>query len=288
MLSAWTLFIFVFSGFEKIEQINYADVFSEVTTVLILGVMLAINLRWTRKNVESFCFFYGFLITICSHTHDLFDEFLTIEPASLAFVLENITGIIGLLLMLVGVRYWSIKNRRQIKQLKEQQVTLTSQSYQDGLTGLYNRRYLQNELLARLSQTLDNAPTCTLVMIDLDNFKNFNDSYGHLAGDKLIQHAAHVISGECRGQDTVVRYGGEEFLVLLAADIEVAQRVAERIRLSYRASIFKVEETLIQKSLSVGLAKLSRPERFEQDLKLADDALYQAKKDGKNQVVIAK
>ncbi|WP_017445317.1 GGDEF domain-containing protein [Gayadomonas joobiniege] len=288
VMGSWLTFTITTDIFVATDAINYADVVSESVTLFMIAMMLIFNLKLTRKTIESVLFFYALLIMLCSHAHDILDEFVVIKPAVLALMLENIASIIGLLMILIALYFWSEKYHNKIRNLKQETVSLTSQSHQDALTGLLNRRYLQEVLFAELQATSKVTENMTLMMIDLDNFKTFNDSFGHVAGDKLIQHAGQVIANECREKDKVVRYGGEEFLVIIYAKTEIAKQVAERIRQRYNESVFEIDNTRIYKSLSVGIAPLNHAVNFETDLHLADEALYMAKKSGKNQVIIAK
>ncbi|MTV38104.1 GGDEF domain-containing protein [Duganella radicis] len=162
----------------------------------------------------------------------------------------------------------------------------------DGLTGLYNRAWL-NDLLPTMVATAhgSNAPLA-LIMIDLDHFKKFNDSHGHLAGDEALRSAAQVLSGALRPTDFAVRYGGEEMMVLLPdtngkVALAVAERLCERMR---QAEVFDgvraggVRQPLPHITASLGVAIL-QPQQSEHDLiQAADAALYRAKELGRNQV----
>ena len=122
-------------------------------------------------------------------------------------------------------------------------------------------------------------------MIDLDRFKEINDNYGHLEGDKLIIHMADIIRCEIRDKDYAFRYGGEEFLVILDGGMDVAERVAERIRARYESSHYEIDGREIVKSTSVGVVEYQPRDSFDVAIDLADKALYQAKNAGRNQVI---
>ncbi|TFW16429.1 GGDEF domain-containing protein [Duganella callida] len=160
----------------------------------------------------------------------------------------------------------------------------------DGLTGLYNRAWL-NDLLPTMVTTAhsSNAPLA-LIMIDLDHFKKFNDTHGHLAGDQALRAAAQVLSGALRPTDFAVRYGGEEMMVLLPQTSDkvaaaVAERLCERMR---QASVFAdMRQPLPHITASLGVAVL-QPQQNEQDLiAAADAALYRAKESGRDRVAAA-
>jgi diguanylate cyclase (GGDEF)-like protein len=158
----------------------------------------------------------------------------------------------------------------------------------DGLTGLYNRAWL-NDLLPTMIATAhsSNAPLA-LIMIDLDHFKRFNDNHGHLTGDQALRAAAQVLSGALRPTDFAVRYGGEEMMVLLPdTQHKVAMAVAERLceRMQQAVVFGDMRAPLPHITASLGVAIL-RAEQSEQDLiAAADAALYRAKEQGRNRVV---
>lgn len=152
----------------------------------------------------------------------------------------------------------------------------------DGLTGLYNRRYLMTTL-DRLRTAPGGRPV-SLLVVDLDHFKLVNDTYGHLAGDAVLEAAAARITAAVRAADVVARYGGEEFVVLLAdTDGPEAERLAERIRRRLRDSPIAAGAAVIAVTASIGVA--SSPDgAVPQLLEAADRALYRAKAQGRDQV----
>ena len=153
----------------------------------------------------------------------------------------------------------------------------------DGLTGLYNRRHLMTTL-DRLRTTPGGRPV-SLLVVDLDHFKLVNDTYGHLAGDAVLEAAAARIAAAARATDVVARYGGEEFVLLLTdTDGPAAGRLAERIRRRLRDAPIAAGEALIAVTASIGVA--SSPDgTVPQLLEAADRALYRAKAQGRDRVV---
>jgi two-component system, cell cycle response regulator len=129
----------------------------------------------------------------------------------------------------------------------------------------------------------------SLLMMDVDNFKKTNDTYGHVMGDEVLRELANTLKSSTRALDLVARYGGEEFIVLLpGASPEVAMKVAEKIRVSFSGRIFTHEKGIFFSSVSIGITEIAPQEQdLEAIVARADRALYEAKHTGKNKVVIA-
>lgn len=154
----------------------------------------------------------------------------------------------------------------------------------DGLTGLYNRRYFDQAINNSVAEAIINNAQLSLIMIDADNFKKYNDTYGHPAGDQFLRILAETITRCVRSQDIAVRYGGEEFAVLLKnTGIEAALSIAERIRCSVEN--LPSEKLCTQVTISVGVGTLQHFCKDSQTLiDIADKSLYAAKSNGKNRV----
>jgi len=156
----------------------------------------------------------------------------------------------------------------------------------DELTGIYNRRFLYLAANKELDRSRRYKKDLSMILIDIDHFKEVNDHFGHLAGDKVLQKITQVTQTELRSSDVFARYGGEEFLILLAdTDGEAAVMVAERIRCSMESLRVKYIDDEISVTISLGVTKLS-PERetLQEIIATADQALYEAKQKGRNRV----
>ncbi|HHG75363.1 MAG TPA: diguanylate cyclase [Persephonella sp.] len=164
---------------------------------------------------------------------------------------------------------------------------LKRQSLVDQLTGVYNRRFLE-ELAPKIMAYVSRKNIIVgVLMIDIDFFKQVNDQYGHSVGDAVLKKVASVIKNSVRQSDIVVRYGGEEFLVIL---IDVAQdesvKVAEKIRERVEKTAIATEGVTLKKTVSIGVSEFPTDgEKFWQCIKYADIALYKAKESGRNKVV---
>ncbi|ADI27491.1 diguanylate cyclase [Geobacillus sp. C56-T3] len=156
----------------------------------------------------------------------------------------------------------------------------------DELTGVYNRKYLPR-VYARLRSDLERygAPSC-LALLDLDHFKQVNDRFGHLAGDAVLQKLAAFLRQHTRGVDTVVRLGGEEFVVWLAKTSKSeARAVLERLQRQFAAEKVEADGALLSCTFSAGLVECDEPDRpLDYWLRLADKALYAAKRGGGNRI----
>jgi diguanylate cyclase (GGDEF)-like protein len=164
---------------------------------------------------------------------------------------------------------------------------LRENSLRDPMTGLYNRRFLEDYVGALISSSQRRKSPFTVLMLDLDFFKQVNDTHGHEAGDKVIKTLADILVRSVRGSDFAVRYGGEEFLLVLTdTGMEPALKVAEKIRAEVEATKVPLPSGILQKTISIGVAEFpTDADTFWQVVKYADVALYKAKAGGRNRVV---
>jgi two-component system cell cycle response regulator len=189
--------------------------------------------------------------------------------------------------MLARVRT-QIKRKRHMDVLRNQLEESVEQAITDALTGLHNRRYLERHLSALLHQAVATGRPLSLLLADIDHFKKINDTYGHDAGDAVLREFASRFRRYTRSLDLACRYGGEEFVIVMpGTELRHACQVGERLRACIAAEAFHVHAgTGIPVTASVGLATLeSARETPESIFKRADNALYAAKRDGRNRVV---
>lgn len=176
----------------------------------------------------------------------------------------------------------------QLNKVKALERELREQAIRDPLTGLHNRRYLSNVLPQRIDQAEQRDSQLSILMIDIDRFKTFNDSYGHHAGDALLQSLAGLLRRHTRSLDIACRYGGEEFLLVLSnAPLDVASRRAEELREAFDHSENKFGDQLLHATISIGVAAFPMHGTGTEELIMqADQALYAAKSSGRNKVVV--
>ncbi|MGM0826546.1 MAG: diguanylate cyclase [Pseudomonadota bacterium] len=176
--------------------------------------------------------------------------------------------------------------RRERETLVKEKLRFAAMSVTDGLTGLYNRRYLTRHLEESVQQARLHHQPLSLVMLDIDHFKAFNDRWGHLLGDKALQHFADILTEAVREEDAVCRFGGEEFTIVLRHQpIQHALEVAERIQNTLRTTPLRADaHPPIPLTCTIGVVQYQVPESAKAFLARADSALYQGKEGGRDRV----
>jgi diguanylate cyclase len=186
-----------------------------------------------------------------------------------------------------------LKNRledsyKQIQSLRSSLTQAQESVLKDPLTGTGNRRQFDVTMEKAISDCERNATALSLIMCDIDHFKRVNDAFGHQVGDELIKMFARVIEGSTRETDTVIRYGGEEFAIILPmTDQDAARSIAERIRRQFESKRLTIRETnqkIGQLTASFGVAEYRQGDEVESLVQRADAKLYDAKSSGRNRV----
>lgn len=180
--------------------------------------------------------------------------------------------------------------QREIYDLRENLAKVTVESERDFLTGSFNRKAFDKRLLDTMEEAKTKHLDMTLIMIDIDNFREFNEKFGHLTGDEVLKFVAKIITETVKGQDSVARFGGEEFSVILPrTPVGAGMIVAEAIRKSIAGKELKRKSTgehYGQVTVSLGVAGFrTSSDTPYQLIKRADEALYRAKRAGRNRVV---
>lgn len=183
------------------------------------------------------------------------------------------------------------KSTENLQELKKDLDEIRREAMTDGLTGLANRKTFDEELAHMVEEARANDGVFSLLIMDIDHFKSFNDTHGHQIGDQVLRLVARTLTDGIKGRDIACRYGGEEFTVLLP---ETPLMGAEKVADSLRAAVGRKElvnrgtgDKLGQVTISVGVAQFAKQEEIEDLIERADTALYSAKNSGRNRVCVA-
>jgi diguanylate cyclase (GGDEF)-like protein/putative nucleotidyltransferase with HDIG domain len=242
---------------------------------------------------------FGVCFPLAAWTLDTFLHHLPYNWSSLAhlhhinpihYLVDSAPLILGVTFTAIGVKQAYIEQdrtalERTVAELSDANARLESLATTDGLTGLVNHRALQEQLKEEHDRAVRHHTPLSILMLDVDNFKPYNDAYGHPAGDVVLRQVAQVLQETARTGDGVARYGGEEFVALLpGADVEEAKTVAERFRHAIETVAWKERGITV----SIGAATLA-PTTVHPDALLADadTALYRSKYRGRNCVTHA-
>lgn len=183
-----------------------------------------------------------------------------------------------------------IRRKQSEKALLESEKRYFELSITDALTGLYNSRHYHNQLKSEIERTARYNRPLSLILMDIDDFKHYNDTYGHPEGDKVLARLGEVIRGCLRKTDSAYRYGGEEFTVILPeTEGENAANAGERIRKRFESQVFSPGlGEKAHKTVSIGVAEYWPEEELSTFMKRTDKAMYSAKERGKNRVFFLK
>ncbi|MCA9791876.1 MAG: GGDEF domain-containing protein [Candidatus Eremiobacteraeota bacterium] len=184
-------------------------------------------------------------------------------------------------MLLIGSAILGQMISTQIRQTVHATAERALEATTDGLTGVWNRRHLRELLESSVAKARQEHTSLSVLMLDVDHFKQVNDQHGHQQGDRVLAEVAGLISSNARLDDSLARYGGEEFCLLLRqTNLEAALAVAERIR----ASIERNQVAGLNVTISIGAAQLAEGQEINHWLEAADQALYRAKAKGRNRV----
>lgn len=193
-----------------------------------------------------------------------------------------VTNDLRLLSIIANIASTTIKNAMLFRETEELAI-------KDSLTGLYVKTYFRDELAKQFAMTKGGSAPLSLLMLDLDNFKSFNDEYGHTAGDMVLKRYADVLEKNISKKCTLARYGGEEFAIIAPGyDEHAAKELAETLRKKIADQMILIRQEKLRGTTSVGVAAFSPKMKNEDEfLQTADSALYEAKRQGRNRVVVA-
>ncbi len=283
-VQAWNGFMENHSGItaSKIRNRVLFDLFPDIPKAWLTRKVDAVALLNTRAftSWEQRPYLFRFRNTRpITGTEEYMFQNLTISP------LYGSTGQVEKVCLMVYDVTDIATGKRALERANEQLAKL---SKTDRLTGLLNRGTWENLVDAEFERFRRYGHATSLVMFDIDFFKKVNDNHGHLAGDEVIKHTAATAKHILRQSDSIGRYGGEEFgIILPETDAEGAHTICERIRETIEQSVVDTPSAPIHYTVSIGIAGLSdTPKNHMEWMQQADEALYAAKKGGRNRVVI--
>jgi diguanylate cyclase (GGDEF)-like protein/PAS domain S-box-containing protein len=186
------------------------------------------------------------------------------------------------------LRYANEQLNAQLVEIETLQKSLQEQAIRDPLTGLYNLRFLTESLKREIAQAARDKTSVSVVLLDIDHFKAFNDTYGHKAGDEVLQALGNLLNTQTRLGDIACRYGGEEFVIIMpSAHREEALKRAEQWRKLFESTQIISKNATLSATLSAGVATFPDHGVTDDEIwRAADDALYAAKSAGRNCVMI--
>ena len=275
---------FISKGKWNIKRHSSRDIFvnySKFNKIPLLITNTKEDRRFSDTDYKSICSlvvvpieiennYWGSIKGYSTDPKELFDDY----DLRLLSILASLIGLI-------------LNNAMMFKKVESLAIT-------DGLTGLYTRTHFIERLQEEIERAKTNAIPITVAIMDIDYFKKVNDTYGHLAGDTFLKQLSNILRRRFRAVDVLSRYGGEEFAVLMChTNINESYKILEEVRKMVEEEKFfmpieSYRPIQIKKTISIGIAQLSNEQTPDEIIKKADDALYKAKKQGRNQTCIYK
>lgn len=268
------------------DSVDFGDFVSEAIYLLMVLVWLTIVVRLDLKPRVAVPLLGGFALLALGAAEDALDELLDMGHGFGQFA-ENFGIPAGTLLVGLGLYFWGREYQWAMLRLRQEKDVFQTWSQRDELTRLFNRRHFDTVLPGLFAAAKSSGHPLALAIADLDNFKQYNDTLGHPAGDRVLQAAGEALRRAVRKADVCFRIGGEEFAVLLPdASPDSAAEIGERIRRAFETLPLPSGGSQSRPTLSLGIAFMRSADNAQTLLKRADEAMYRAKKAGKNRVEI--
>lgn len=264
------------TAYDAVLRVDHVSLMFESLVALLpaTGMLLIRNLRVDNRDAYR-PMLIGLAALTFSMVTDLMDELVEM-PEIYNIVFEGVFEIVGFAFLILGLRRWIVYNEALKAQLLDLATT-------DFLTGAANRRHFVAALERELERTGRHPSRFSVILLDVDRFKQVNDTFGHAIGDRILISVAQLIRKQLRKTDVFARYGGEEFAILLPqTDLQGALALAEKCRHVLQENTFA---EVGQVTASFGVATFDGTETPDQLLKRVDLSLYEAKAGGRNRVV---
>jgi len=275
---------------EKFNQSRHEIVFSDIRMPKMTGIELLAEVKKLNENTQFIIMTSHASVdnSIAALKKGAFDYI--IKPFDeLDIVVDAANRAIANLSAIREQQYLLNTLSRQNTELGDLNKKFRDMAIRDGLTGLYNHRHAQDRITEEFERSKRFERDLSILFMDVDNFKFYNDTHGHQPGDDVLKTIGGLLGEEIRESDVVARWGGEEFIVIAAeTNTKQACELAENLRKKIAASNFPYgnKQPLGLISISIGVATMSDTTKYAEDLvKLADDALYKAKEGGRNRTV---
>lgn len=268
------------------DSVDFGDFVSEAIYLLMVLVWLTIVVRLDLKPRVAVPLLGGFALLALGAAEDALDELLDMGHGFGQFA-ENFGIPAGTLLVGLGLYFWGREYQWAMLRLRQEKDVFQTWSQRDELTRLFNRRHFDTVLPGLFAAAKSSGHPLALAIADLDNFKQYNDTLGHPAGDRVLQAAGEALRRAVRKADVCFRIGGEEFAVLLPdASPDSAAEIGERIRRAFETLPLPSGGGQSRPTLSLGIVFMRSGDNVQTLVKRADEAMYRAKKAGKNRVEI--
>jgi diguanylate cyclase (GGDEF)-like protein len=290
----------VFSNIEKSEPKSYSHELEQQAKLdLAMALQMSLDLDWVinkfMEHIHAYFLFDGYSYRCADPAVEIKNSRQKGHSCSYNLHIQDIDlgtlvvfrgrkfaeSELMLLESLLSILIYPLRNAAQFKQA-------ISLAHRDALTGVNNRSTFDDSLGREINLAHRHDQDFSLLVIDIDFFKKVNDTYGHQVGDDALKAVAETIQNSIRATDMLFRYGGEEFVVLLGnTDCDQSYFIADRILESVREIEVQVEERLIDLTVSIGMACLNILDTSESLFSRADAAMYSAKNDGRDQIIVA-
>ena len=260
-----------------IDQLVTTNITPFLLVSIVVGMVFLI-----RPIISAMIFFSSYIVYYYSIALTITNEQLLLSNRA------NGTTIVGIgFLMSVIIWHYNYVNITQKHRIQEQQKQLEEMAYYDQLTNLHNRHFFYKVIKKEFSLMKRYGYESIIIILDVDDFKNVNDTYGHLVGDQLLKQLAQLILNNIRESDTIARYGGEEFIILAPrTNLEAGTILANKLKDIIAETPFIINQYVIHITASFGVSpvQLNEGQEFEDFFSIADEALRLAKIYGKNRV----
>ena len=272
------------NGFEALDRL------SENTIDVVITDMKIPSMDGLELTAQIRKMYDADVIVMAGFSDDCtFEDIITKGASELLFKPVNISELYMRIKRVLREKTIILERNAAIQKLRESEQYYQELSTTDGLTKIFNARQFYSTLRTEIERSRRYNHPLAVLMLDIDDFKKYNDTYGHLEGDKVLVRFAEIIKDCLRQSDTAYRYGGEEFAVILPVTTgEQGVNAAERVRTMLRTEIFKPRSgSKVRVTVSIGAAEYLKDEDMMDFLRRADQNLYVAKAAGKDQVCYA-